>query len=217
MINLAPKLRRTGRKTAQTLTAFVAIIGMTSLAPPPAVSHPELPGPLAAKPAPAPAKPAEAAPAQPYVIKRAMTINEPLVHGFWKWDDAGVPDGRLLITVDTVAQTISVFRDGIEIGVAVILYGADEKPTPTGVFPITQKKVHHISNLYGAPMPYMQRLTNDGVAIHASDVKLGYATHGCVGVPIGFARKLFEATKLGDVVVVTAGERLAVDGAVTAG
>jgi lipoprotein-anchoring transpeptidase ErfK/SrfK len=153
---------------------------------------------------------------EPYVIKHAMTINEPIVHGFWKWDDAGVPDGPMLITVDTVAQTMSVFRAGHEIGVVFILYGANSKPTPNGIFPILQKKVHHISNLYGAPMPYMQRLTNDGIAIHASEVVEGRATHGCIGLPMAFAKLLFGATKLGDRVIVTSGERLQVGGAVGA-
>lgn len=154
---------------------------------------------------------------QPYVIKRAMTINEPIVHGFWTWDEAGVPDGPMLITVDTVAQTMSVFRAGHEIGVAFILYGANSKPTPNGVFPILQKKVHHVSNLYGAPMPYMQRLTNDGIAIHASEVIEGRATHGCIGLPMAFAKLLFGATKVGDRVIVTSGEQLQVGGAVGAG
>jgi L,D-transpeptidase catalytic domain len=151
-----------------------------------------------------------------YVIKRALTINEPIVHGFSVWDDAGVPDGPVIITIDLVAQTMSVFRAGYEIGVSVILYGADEKPTPLGVFPITQKKKHHISNLYGAPMPYMQRLTNDGVSIHASDVLEGFVTHGCIGVPKVFAKRLFEETKIGDRVIITSGEKLQVGGAVGA-
>jgi L,D-transpeptidase catalytic domain len=151
-----------------------------------------------------------------YVIKRALTINEPIVHGFWTWDDAGVPDGPVVITVDRVAQTMSVFRAGYEIGVAVILYGADYKPTPLGVFPITEKDVDHVSNLYGAPMPYMQRLTDDGISIHASNVEEGWATHGCIGVPKPFAKLLFEETKIGDPVVVTSGERLSVGGQIGA-
>ena len=150
-----------------------------------------------------------------YVIKRALTITEPIVHGFWQWDEAGVPDGPLIITVDTVAQTMSVFRSGYEIGVAVILYGADEKPTPLGVFPITQKDRNHVSNLYGAPMPYMQRLNDDGITIHGSNVLEGFATHGCVGIPKPFAKHLFDTTKIGDQVIITSGERLAVGGAVS--
>jgi len=157
--------------------------------------------------APAPA-PAITAADEPFVIKRILDVPKPFEHGDYVWDDAGVPAGPLVITIDLAAQTLSVFRDGYEIGAAVILYGADEKPTPLGVFPITQKDADHVSNLYGAPMPYMLRLTNDGVSIHGSEVDWNYATHGCIGVPVKFARLLFGQAKLGDKVIVTNGERL---------
>ena len=83
-----------------------------------------------------------------------------------------------------------------------------KRQTPLGVFPILQKDADHVSNLYDAPMPYMLRLTNDGIAIHASDVQYGNATHGCIGVPTGFARKLFNATRIGDRVIVTNGKTM---------
>ena len=143
-----------------------------------------------------------------FVVKRILEINEPFVHGFWKWDDEGVPEGELVVTVDLKAESISVFRDGYEIGAAVITFGDAKKPTPTGVFPITQKSKDHVSNIYGSPMPYMLRLTNDGIAIHATDVKWGWGTRGCIGVPEEFARLLFEQAKLGDRVVITSGKRL---------
>lgn len=165
-----------------------------------------------AKPRSAVVQPVSAKPAaeEPFVVKRALQIDGPLGHGDWYWDDAGVPDGPVVITTDLSAQTLSVFRGGYEIGVAVILYGATDKPSPTGVFSITQKKVHHISNLYNAPMPYMMRLTNDGVAIHASDVKWGSATHGCIGVPAEFAKRLFAQAALGTKVIITDGQVLQV-------
>ena len=103
-----------------------------------------------------------------FVVKRILQIDEPFVHGYYKWDDEGVPEGELVVTVDLKAESISVFRAGYEIGAAVITFGDSEKPTPTGVFPITQKSKDHVSNIYGSPMPYMLRLTKDGVAIHAS-------------------------------------------------
>ena len=202
------RLSRPFRKVMLTCGALGVMALMAAPAPPVIASKPQ-PKKIAVAPKPKPDPNA-------YVIKRALTITEPIVHGFWQWDEAGVPDGSVIITVDTVAQTMSVFRNGYEIGVAVILYGADEKPTPLGVHPITQKKKHHVSNLYGAPMPYMQRLTNDGVAIHASDVIEGFVTHGCIGVPKEFAKRLFDATELGDQVIITSGERLAVGGAVSA-
>lgn len=168
------------------------------------------PQPRPAAPPPAPAAP----PAEPQlVVKRILDIPGPIRFGEYYWDADGIPaDGPLTITIDLEAETMSVFRDGYEIGATAILYGADEKPTPLGVHKITQKKVHHISNLYGAPMPYMMRLTNDGVAIHASEVEMGAATHGCIGVPLPFAKLLFAQAKLGDRVIITRGKRLGMGG-----
>ena len=73
-----------------------------------------------------------------------------------------------------------------------------------GTFEILQKKAMHKSNLYDdAPMPFMQRLTWDGVAIHAGKNPGFPASHGCIRVPAAFARKLFAATELGATVEVT--------------
>jgi lipoprotein-anchoring transpeptidase ErfK/SrfK len=130
--------------------------------------------------------------------------------GAYHWNEDGAPaDGPVVITVDLEAQVLSIFRGGYEIGAAAILYGRDDKPTPLGAFPITQKSARHVSNLYGTPMPYMMRMTDDGISIHGSDsVAPGFATHGCVAVPTAFAKKLFEAAKLGDIVIVTSGKKL---------
>ncbi|HWV11987.1 MAG TPA: L,D-transpeptidase family protein [Sphingobium sp.] len=143
------------------------------------------------------------------VVKSVLPIKGPFRHGDYVWDESHAPaTGPVIITVDLKAQTLSAFRDGHEIGAAVIIYGADDKPSPLGAFPVTQKDADHVSSLYDAPMPYMLRLTNDGVAIHGSDVKWGNATHGCIGVPTDFARKLFAAVKLGDLVIITQGKML---------
>ncbi|MBX9730370.1 MAG: L,D-transpeptidase family protein [Sphingomonas sp.] len=152
----------------------------------------------------------------PYEIKHILPIKGPLHMGDHFWDERGAPDGPMMITVDLAAQTISVFRGGYEIGTAAILYGADDKPTPLGVFAITEKDADHVSNLYDAPMPYMLRMTNDGISIHGTSVADGYMTHGCIGVPTPFARQLFGAVKLGDRVVVTRGKLLAVGDTVDA-
>lgn len=170
-----------------------------------------------AKAAPKPVAVAAEDPADAYVVKRVLNVPEPLRHGAYYWDTEGVPEGPIVITIDLVAQTLSIFRSGYEIGTAAVIYGADEKPTPLGVFKITQKDAHHVSNLYGAPMPYMMRLTNDGVSIHGSALMDGkYATHGCVGVPTAFAKLIFEQVRLGDRVIVTSGEMLTRGGRITA-
>jgi len=122
--------------------------------------------------------------------------------GDFRWDEDGVPAGPTWVRVDLAHQTISVFRGEHEIGTAVILYGTDGKPTPTGTFPILSRAVHHRSSLYDAEMPYMLRLTGDGVAIHASAVRAGAATHGCIGVPEAFARRLYAAVRRGDPVAI---------------
>lgn len=168
--------------------------------------------------APTPALMSKPAPQQAsYTIKSILPIEGPMKMGEHHWDESAAPaKGELLITVDLAAQVLSVFRDGHEIGAAAVLYGADAKPTPLGVYPITQKNADHVSNIYGAPMPYMLRLTNDGIAVHASPVADGYMTHGCIGVPLPFAKKLFGVAKLGDKVIITRGEALEVGQAVKA-
>lgn len=143
------------------------------------------------------------------VLKRVLDTGGPIRFGDWFWDEKGVPAGPVVITIDLQAQVLSIFRDGYEIGTAAIIYGADGMPTPLGTFPILQKDADHVSNIYvGAPMPYMLRLTWDGVSIHGAPIDPTYATHGCIGVPTPFAKKLFGATKLGDKVIVTNGKMM---------
>jgi lipoprotein-anchoring transpeptidase ErfK/SrfK len=136
-------------------------------------------------------------------IKSILNVPGRMSYGEFRWDDKGVPAGPVWIRVDLKSQILSVFRSGDEIGTAVILYGADGVPTPTGKFPILAKMKEHRSATYDAPMPYTLRLTADGVSIHANNVRWGYATHGCIGVPAAFAAKLFEAASVGDEVSIT--------------
>lgn len=137
-----------------------------------------------------------------------LKVDRPLRHGEFLWNDRAVPDGPVWVRVDLGTQLVSVFRAGHEIGTAVILYGAREKETPAGAFPVQWKRKDHRSSSYDAPMPYTLRLTDDGVAIHGSDVREGRATHGCIGVPIDFARRLFEQVSKGDqVVIIPAGAK----------
>ena len=138
-----------------------------------------------------------------FVLKGVLKPDQPLRHGDFLWDADGVAAGPTDIVVDLKAQILYVYRGGVEIGRSAILYGSPDKITPTGTFPIMQKKARHISNIYGAPMPYMLRLTNDGIAIHGSNVEYGYATHGCVGVPTEFAALLFAEANPGDRVLIT--------------
>ncbi|MXP41817.1 L,D-transpeptidase family protein [Altererythrobacter soli] len=151
--------------------------------------------------------PTPAAAESPFVIKRILPIEGPIRYGEWHWDEEGVPDGPLVMTVDLEARVLSVFRGGYEIGATAVLLGTDDYPTPLGVFPILSKERHNISEKYGnAPMPWTLRLTWDGVAIHGgSQVRNGWASHGCIGAPDGFVSKLFAAARKGDKVIITRG------------
>jgi lipoprotein-anchoring transpeptidase ErfK/SrfK len=148
----------------------------------------------------------------PFVIKRILPITGPIKYGEWHWDDEGVADGALVMTVDLDARVISVFRGGYEIGAAAVLLGTDDHPTPLGTFPILTKERHNVSEKYNnAPMPWTLRLTWDGIAIHGgSTVENGYASHGCIGAPDGFMAKVYEIAAKGDKVIITRGKRIGV-------
>lgn len=135
-------------------------------------------------------------------IRTILNIPHRMSYGEFRWNDANVPQGLVWIRVDLRSQLLSVFRAGHEIGTAVILYGGDGVATPTGTFPILAKFKDHRSATYDAAMPDTLRLTRDGVSIHASNVRWGYATHGCIGVPEAFAAKLFTAASVGDHVLI---------------
>ena len=140
-------------------------------------------------------------------IKSILDIREPMHYGDFRWDERGIPAGPTWIRIDLKSQLLSVFRSGHEIGTAVILYGTDGYPTPTGKFPILAKYKDHRSITYdNAPMPYTLRLRNDGVSIHGSNVRYGLASHGCIGIPKAFAAKLFDAVRKGDEVLIVSGK-----------
>lgn len=124
--------------------------------------------------------------------------------GAYLWAPELAPDGPILIIVSLEAQRAYVYRNGLPIGVATVSTGKDGYKTPTGVFTILQKQVDHKSNLYDdAPMPYMQRLTWSGVAMHAGNLPGYPASHGCIRLPLGFAKLLYGVTRLGLTVVIT--------------
>ena len=135
-------------------------------------------------------------------VTSMLAVTRRMQFGDFEWNDAGVPPGQPWVRVDLDRQLVSVFRSGQEIGTAVILYGAKDFPTPTGWHKVIAKAKDHYSRTYDAPMPYMLQLTADGVALHASLVREGKATHGCIGLPYLFAAKLFGEMKKGDPVLV---------------
>jgi lipoprotein-anchoring transpeptidase ErfK/SrfK len=115
----------------------------------------------------------------------------------------------VLIVVSIPSQKMFVFRKGELWDTSRVSTGKPGNDTPEGVFPILQKKVMHRSNLYDdAPMPFMQRLTWGGVALHAGRVPGYPASHGCIRLPRDFAKKLYAITRFGSTIVIVAGEPL---------
>lgn len=123
----------------------------------------------------------------------------------------------VVITVSLSSQTMHVFRDGVLWRSSPVSTGKKGKRTPTGVFAILQKKRHHRSNLYSnAPMPFMQRLTWSGIAIHAGHLPGYPASHGCIRLPAAFAAELFKITGPTTTAVIVTDEPLADGGAALA-
>jgi lipoprotein-anchoring transpeptidase ErfK/SrfK len=116
---------------------------------------------------------------------------------------AATAAGPLLAVVSIARQRIQVYDSEGLVAQAPVSSGMAGHRTPTGVFSILQKRRHHRSNIYSnAPMPYMQRLTWSGIALHAG-VLPGYpASHGCIRLPYGFAAELWGMTRVGTRVVV---------------
>ncbi|MFD0948538.1 L,D-transpeptidase family protein [Sphingomonas canadensis] len=106
--------------------------------------------------------------------------------------------GEVTVVVSIPAQLAYVYRGDVLIGVSTVSTGKPGKDTPTGDFTILQKKPFHRSNLYSnAPMPWMQRLTWDGIALHAGRLPGYPASHGCIRLPAEFAKQLFQLTRMG--------------------
>jgi lipoprotein-anchoring transpeptidase ErfK/SrfK len=114
------------------------------------------------------------------------------------------PVGPLIIAISIGSQHVTVYDNGSPVATAPVSTGMQGRPTPMGVFSVIQKEIFHRSNLYSnAPMPYMQRITWSGVALHAG-VLPGYpASHGCIRLPPAFAIRLWGMTRVGARVVVT--------------
>jgi lipoprotein-anchoring transpeptidase ErfK/SrfK len=121
--------------------------------------------------------------------------------------EAAKPQGPLVIAISINKQNMKIYDANGFFAETPISTGMAGHATPTGVFSVIQKQKLHHSNIYsGAPMPFMQRITWSGIAIHAG-VLPGYpASHGCIRMPMAFAVKMYGWTKMGARVVVTPGE-----------
>lgn len=134
------------------------------------------------------------------VARTAMSLRP----GEYVWAPEIAPGGPMLLVVNLKAQRAVLYRNGIPIGASTVSTGRPGYETPVGVFTILQKHVEHYSSTYdNAPMPYMQRLTWRGVALHAGRLPGYPASHGCIRLPLEFAKLLYGVTRLGMTVVVT--------------
>jgi len=120
---------------------------------------------------------------------------------------AGKPQGPLIIAVSINKQQLKIYDANGFYAQSPVSSGMPGHSTPMGVFSVIQKHKLHHSNIYSnAPMPYMQRITWSGVALHAG-VLPGYpASHGCIRMPTGFAIKMWNWTRMGARVIVAPGE-----------
>jgi L,D-transpeptidase catalytic domain len=138
--------------------------------------------------------------------KSSVPIDTPisqLKKGEFLWMGEAVTTGPVVMVVSITEQRGYVYRNGILIGATTVSTGRPGHQTPTGVFTVLQKQKEHRSTIYdGAPMPYMERLTWGGVALHAGGLPGYPESHGCIHLPTEFAQQLFDISPSGMTVVI---------------
>jgi hypothetical protein len=138
--------------------------------------------------------------------KSSVPIDTPinqLKKGEFLWMGEAVSTGPVVMVVSITEQRAYVYRNGILIGATTVSTGRPGHQTPTGVFTVLQKQKEHRSTIYdGAPMPYMERLTWGGIALHAGGLPGYPESHGCIHLPTEFAQQLFDISPNGMTVVI---------------
>jgi lipoprotein-anchoring transpeptidase ErfK/SrfK len=115
-----------------------------------------------------------------------------------------IPKGPQQIVINMTAQKVTLYANGVRVAQGPVSTGVPGHPTPQGVFSVIEKDRYHHSNIYsGAPMPFMQRITWSGIAMHEGVVPGHPASHGCIRLTHDFAQKLWPTTKLGVRVIVS--------------
>ena len=108
-----------------------------------------------------------------------------------------LPPGPMQIVISIKKQQMTVYAGGQPVAHSQVSTGVPGHPTPQGVFSILEKRIYHESNIYSsAPMPYMQRITWSGVAMHQGVVPGHPASHGCIRLPAAFAKRMWSLTKV---------------------
>ena len=176
------------RATHALLAAFAAATFVAGGTPAAAYQSWGLFGPVAApppEPVIAPRRPSKQAKARKFIADQ-IKVPEKL------------PPGPLQIVIAIKKQQLTLYAGGQAVAHSQVSTGVPGHPTPQGVFSILQKEIYHESNIYSAaPMPYMQRITWSGVAMHQGVVPNHPASHGCIRLPAAFARRLWSLTKVG--------------------
>ncbi|MFC5050850.1 L,D-transpeptidase family protein [Rubritalea spongiae] len=127
-----------------------------------------------------------------------------LAPGEFEWHPERSSSGPVLMVVSIDDQMAYVYRNGVQIARSTVSTGRAGKETPTGVFTILERKVDHESNIYkGAKMPYMQRLTWTGIAMHAGQLPGYPASGGCIRLPYAFSEKVYGVLSNGSTVAIT--------------
>jgi len=139
--------------------------------------------------------------------KRAHEGAEPA-----KADQSDAPKGPLLIVISVADQAVWLYDDGTLIAHSSVSTGVPGHPTPLGIFSVIAKQRWHRSNIYSAaPMPYMQRITWSGIALHAGVLPGHPASHGCIRLSNSFAIRLWHLTKRGTRVIIARSQVQPVD------
>ena len=151
-------------------------------------------------PAPEPARQQPPSPSQPAPQEPFSKVLKP---GEFTWNPERATSGPVTLIVSVPDQQAYVYRNGVLIGRSTVSTGRPGHKTPTGVFHILEKEVKHFSSKYNnAPMPNMERLTWDGIALHAGNLPGYPASHGCVRLPLEFSKLLYTVTSKGTTVVI---------------
>ena len=125
--------------------------------------------------------------------------------GRYLWRDVPASAGAERVVVSLSDQLAYLYRGDTLMAVTTISSGTSKKPTPTGIFTVLEKKPMHRSRKYdNAPMPFMQRIDDYGVALHAGHLPGYPASHGCIRLPAKFAQKLYGVTTIGSEVMIGA-------------
>ena len=123
--------------------------------------------------------------------------------GQYLWRDVPDSAGSERVVISLSDQLAFLYRGDTLVAVSTISSGNPEKPTPTGIFNVLEKKPMHRSRKYdNAPMPFMQRIDTYGIALHAGHNPGVPASHGCVRLPAKFAAKLYTVTEIGTPVII---------------